>query len=128
MSGLRIKSSSFGMEETVNRIVAQIELEDWHIFALIDHAKEAEEKGLELRPTELILFGNPKIGTLLMQDQQISAIDLPMKALVWEDEDGKVNVACNDLQWLRKRHKLVGDDTIDKIALVIEKIFTSVSN
>ena len=128
MNGLRIKSSSFGMEETVNRIVAQIELEDWHIFALIDHAKEAEEKGLELRPTELILFGNSKIGTLLMQDQQISAIDLPMKALVWEDEDGKVNVACNDLQWLSKRHKLVGDDTIDKIALVIEKIFTSVSN
>lgn len=128
MNDLKTKTSSFSMEETVNRIVVQIERDGWHIFAHIDHAKEAKNKGLELRPTELILFGNPEIGTLLMQDQQISAIDLPMKVLVWEDENGDVHLACNDLQWLKNRHKLINDDTIHKIAKVIENIFTSISN
>ncbi|MDD3722381.1 MAG: DUF302 domain-containing protein [Lutibacter sp.] len=91
MDGLKITTSNFSVTETVNRIVAQIEKEGWHVFARIDHAKEAHGKGLELRPTELILFGNPEIGTLLMQNQQISAIDLPMKILVLEDETSITN-------------------------------------
>ena len=123
MDGLKITTSDFPVVETVSRMVAQIEKEGWHVFARIDHAKEAREKGLELRPTQLILFGNPEIGTLLMQEQQISAIDLPMKALVWEDENAQVHIACNDLEWLKERHKLSCDKTIDKISKVVENVY-----
>ncbi len=122
MKGLKITLSDFSVTESVNRMVAQIEMEGWHLFARIDHAGEAKKKGLKLRPTELILFGNPEIGTLLMQDQQISAIDLPMKILVWEDETGKVHIASNNLAWLKVRHGLSNDETIGKIAKVVENI------
>ena len=122
MSSIKTIKSDFSVTEAINNMVGQIEEEGWHLFARIDHAKEARKKGLELRATELLLFGNPVIGTLLMQDQQISAIDLPMKALAWEDENGQVYVSCNDLVWLKKRHGLTDDNTIEKIAKVIENI------
>ncbi|MDY0344432.1 MAG: DUF302 domain-containing protein [Lentimicrobium sp.] len=122
MDGLKITKSDFSVAESAKRMVAQIEKEGWHLFTHIDHAKEAKLKGLPLRPTELILFGNPEIGTLLMQDQQISAIDLPMKLLVWEDEAGQVYIAYNNLAWLKKRHGLKDNETMDKITLVIEHI------
>jgi uncharacterized protein (DUF302 family) len=122
MNGLQTAKSNSPVQETVNRMVAQIEEEGWHLFARIDHAKEARQKGLELRPTELILFGNPEIGSKLMQDRQISAIDLPMKALAWEDEEGQVHIACNDMEWLKQRHNLTDDETIKSIAEVISKV------
>jgi len=122
MNSLKTIKSDFSVTESVNQMTGQIEEEGWHLFSRIDHAKEAQRKGLELRPTELILFGNPEIGTLLMQDQQLSAIDLPIKALAWEDENGQVYVSCNDLEWLKKRHGLTDDNTIDKIAKVVENV------
>lgn len=125
MNGLQTTTSDFSVKETVNRMVAQIEKEGWHLFAHIDHAKEAREKGLELRPTELILFGNPEIGTKLMQDRQISAIDLPMKALAWEEENGQTKIACNNMDWLKERHELTDDETINEIGNVIEKVCNS---
>ena len=125
MNGLQTTTSDFSVKETVNRMVAQIEKEGWHLFAHIDHAKEAREKGLELRPTELILFGNPEIGTKLMQDRQISAIDLPMKALAWEEENGQTKIACNTMDWLKERHELTDDETINEIGNVIEKVCNS---
>ena len=123
MNGLKTTTTSDGsVTETMDRMVTRIETEGWHLFTRIDHAKEARQKGLELRPTELILFGNPEIGTKLMQDQQTSAIDLPMKALAWEDEEGQVHIACNDMEWLKKRHGLTDDETIGTIAQVIERV------
>lgn len=122
MKGLKIAAGEFTVSETVSRMISQIREEGWHIFARIDHAKEAQRKGLALRPTELILFGNPEIGTLLLQDQQISAIDLPMKALAWEDEQGKVHVAYNDTKWLKERHGLIDVKTIGQIARVVEHV------
>ena len=122
MNRLKITTSDSSVTETVNRMVAQIEKEGWHLFARIDHAKEAQKKGLALRPTELILFGNPEIGTLLMQDQQISAIDLPMKILVWENEEGQVHIASIDLTWLKERHGLTDSATIGKIAQIVENV------
>src|SRR5699024_8618460 len=103
-------------------MVDQIKDEGGRIFARIDHAKEARDNGLKLRPTELILFGNPKIGTKLMQDKQIAAIDLPMKALAWEDEEGKTRIACNDMNWLKERHQLTDDETLNTITAVVEKV------
>ncbi len=67
----------------------------------IDHAEHARKKGLTLRPTELILFGNPEIGTLLMQERQLAASNLPMKLLAWENAQGQVRIAHNSMQWLR---------------------------
>ena len=125
MKGLKITLSDFSVTESVNRMVEQIEKEGWHLFARIDHAKEAQKKGLMLRPTELILFGNPEIGTLLMQDQQISAIDLPMKILVWENETGQIQIASNTLLWLKERHGLNDDETIGKIEKVVENIYNA---
>jgi uncharacterized protein (DUF302 family) len=122
MNELRIAKSDFSVKETVDRIAAQIQKEGWHLFARIDHAKEARQKGLELRPTELILFGNPEIGTKLMQDRQVSAIDLPMKVLVWKNEKEQVNVMYNSMGWLKKRHGLSDDETIENIAHVIERV------
>lgn len=122
MDVLKISKSDFSINETVNRIVNQINQNGWHLFACIDHSKEAKKKGLKLRPTVLILFGNPEIGTLLMQDNQISAIDLPMKILAWEDETGQVHIASINLAWIKKRHGLTDDATIGRIEKVVENI------
>ena len=122
MNSLKTITSDFSVVETVNRMAEQIEKEGWHLFARIDHAKEAKKKGLVLRPTELILFGNPEIGTLLMQDQQIAAIDLPMKVLAWEDEGGQVHVTYNDLEWIRRRHGLTDYEVLNKIKQIVGTI------
>jgi uncharacterized protein (DUF302 family) len=76
------------------------------VFARIDHAGNAVRVGMEPRPTELLVFGNPRGGTPLMQDRQTSGIDLPVKALAWQDADGKVWLTYNDATWLADRHGL----------------------
>ena len=79
------------------------------VFARIDHAGGAERDGMRLRPTELVIFGNPKGGTPLMQDEQTAGIDLPLKVLAWEDEAGQVWLTYNDPAWLARRHGLGAD-------------------
>ena len=75
-----------------------------NLFAVIDHSGEAEKAGLQMRPTKLLIFGNPKGGTPLMQAAPTVAIDLPLKALVWQDRDGKVWLTYNDPAYLQHRH------------------------
>jgi uncharacterized protein (DUF302 family) len=79
------------------------------VFARIDHAAGAASAGMPLRPTELLIFGNPKAGTPLMQANQTIGIDLPLKVLVWEDASGGVWIAYNDPTWLAQRHQLGGN-------------------
>ena len=122
IAGLKSRASEFSVIETVDRLIKKIEENGWHVFASIDHAKQARDKGLELRPTQVVLFGNPKIGTLLMQDRQTSAIDLPVKILVWEDEKGDVQVAYNAMNWIQKRHGLSDEATINNIGDVLENV------
>lgn len=74
------------------------------IFAQIDHQENARKVGISMRPTVLVIFGNPKIGTPLMRDYPSIAIDLPLKALVWEDADGQVWLGANDPKYLQRRH------------------------
>ncbi len=105
-NGLITVASRFSVSETLDRLTTAIISAGLLVFARIDHAKNAEEVGLKLRPTELLIFGNPKGGTPLMQDKQTAGIDLPVKALVWEDEEGKVRLTYNEAAWLAARHGL----------------------
>ncbi len=87
------------------------------VFIRIDHAEGASKVGRKLRPTELIIFGNPKVGTPLMQCHQSVAIDLPQKALIWEDEKEQVWLSYNDPRYLAKRHNIKKcDEVLNKIA------------
>jgi len=102
--GLIIVASNYGHAETLSRVVASVAERGMSILARIDHAGAAAKAGLELRPTEVLIFGNPKAGTPLMQTAQTIGIDLPLKLLVWQDEAGKTWLAYNDPAWLARRH------------------------
>ena len=103
--GLITIRSSHGPVETMDRVVAEVRAKGLTVFARIDHAAGAKEVGLALRPTELVIFGNAKGGTPLMQSNQEIGIDLPLKALVWQDASGTW-ISYNDPAWLAKRHGL----------------------
>ena len=92
--------------ETIKRLLSALAKRNLTVFARVDHAAGAASVGLPLRPTELVIFGNPQGGTALMQDQQSAGIDLPLKALVWEDSDGKTWLTYNDPNWIAQRHSL----------------------
>ena len=108
VEGLTTLQSNLGPQETMDRLEAQIRAHGMGVFARINHAALAAEAGLKLRPTELILFGNPRGGTPLMQANQTMGIDLPLKALVWQDASGKTWLSYNSPDWLAKRHELTG--------------------
>jgi uncharacterized protein (DUF302 family) len=104
--GLRTIRSSYGPKDTMNRLEAEVKAKGMTVFARIDHAAGAAGAGLSLRPTELLIFGNAKAGTPLMQSAQTIGIDLPLKALVWQDASGNTWLSYNDPGWLAKRHGL----------------------
>ncbi len=104
--GLITLSSRYPARGTMDRLLAALAERNMTVFARIDHAAGAASAGLELRPTELVIFGNPKGGTALMQARQSAGIDLPLKALAWEDADGKVWLSYNDPAWIAQRHGL----------------------
>ncbi len=112
--GLITVESRFSARETMDQLIAAVTSAGLFIFARIDHAANAAQVGMELRPTELLIFGNPRGGTPLMQDRQTAGIDLPVKALVWEDEEGKVWLTYNEAAWLAARHEL---STHSKVAI-----------
>ncbi|TPI50095.1 DUF302 domain-containing protein [Mesorhizobium sp. B2-9-1] len=116
-NGLVSVESRFGVAETVDRLVETVTGAGLRVFARIDHAAGAREIGAVLRPTELLIFGHPKGGTPLMQDRQLAGIDLPIKALAWEDEQGKVWLSYNSPHWLAERHGL-GDASRDAVAAI----------
>jgi uncharacterized protein (DUF302 family) len=102
--GLTMCSSKYGPKETMDRLVAAVTSRGMAILARIDHAAGAAKVGLALRSTEVVLFGNARTGTPLMQAAQTMGIDLPLKALVWQDEVGSTWLAYNDPTWLAQRH------------------------
>jgi uncharacterized protein (DUF302 family) len=102
--GLTISPSSFGPKATADRLVAAVTKRGMAVLARIDHAAAATKVGLALRPTEVLIFGNPRAGTPLMQAAQTMGIDLPLRALVWQDEEGNTWLAWNDPKWLATRH------------------------
>jgi uncharacterized protein (DUF302 family) len=104
--GLITIRSAFGPEETVNRLEAEVRAKGLTVFAHVDHAAGAKAVGMPLRPTDLLIFGNAKGGTPLMQAEQTIGIDLPLKALVWQDAAGVTWLSYNDPYFLAQRHGL----------------------
>ncbi|MCG2670630.1 DUF302 domain-containing protein [Bradyrhizobium sp. WYCCWR 12774] len=102
--GLISIKSNFGPEDTMKRLEAEVKARGLTVFAHIDHAAGAAAVDLTLRPTDLLIFGNAKGGTPLMQQAQTAGIDLPLKALVWQDEQGATWLSYNDPAFLAQRH------------------------
>ena len=96
--------------ETVERLKALLSQKKIQVFADIDHAAGAQQAGLSLRPTRLLIFGNPQAGTPLMQSRQTLGLDLPLRVLVWEDEAGKVWLTYHRPEFLAQRHHLLDHD------------------
>jgi uncharacterized protein (DUF302 family) len=116
-NGLLQVASKYSVDETVKRLQAVLAEKGVQVFARIDHSGEAEKVGLKMRPTKVLIFGNPKGGTPLMVAAPSLAIDLPLKALVAQDESGKVWVTYNNPEYLQQRHG-VPEDLIKNIAVV----------
>src|SRR5712672_2879181 len=98
--------SNHSVDETVEKLKGILQAKGVTLFALVDHSGEAAKVGMKMRPTKLLIFGNPKAGTPVMLAAPSSAIDLPLKILVWEDAQGKVWVTYNSLAYLQQRHNL----------------------
>ena len=106
IDGLTTIASSLGPKQTMDRLEAEIKAKGLTVFARVDHAAGAAAVGMALRPTEVVLFGNARGGTALMQASQTAGIDLPLKCLVWQDEAGKTWLSYNDPGWIAHRHRL----------------------
>ena len=104
--GLVTLASRYSVKDALDRLEAELKARNITIFARIDHAAGAASAGMPLRPTEVLIFGNPKAGTPLMQANQTIGIDLPLKVLAWQDAAGKVWLTYNDTSWLAQRHRL----------------------
>jgi len=111
--GLTTRPSQHGPRDTMNRLEAAVKAKGMTVFARIDHSAGADCVGPALRPTELLIFGNARAGTPLMQSVPTIAIDLPLKAIAWEDPAGQTWLSYNDPAWLATRHGL--DGTTDAV-------------
>ena len=109
-SGLISVRSSHSVKETADRLEKALNAKGMTVFIRVNHSEGAKKVGKHLRPTELVIFGNPKVGTPLIQCNRSVAIDLPQKALIWEDDKGTVWYSYNDANYLAQRHGL-GDCT-----------------
>ena len=114
--------SRYSVAESAARIAAALQAKGITVFAVIDQSEEAEKVGLTLRPTQLIIFGDPKTGTPLMNASPSLAIDLPQKALIWEDAGGKVQVSYNSPRYLQRRHALALEPFVAVGALLSKAI------
>ncbi|KVX03122.1 DUF302 domain-containing protein [Shewanella frigidimarina] len=115
--------SHYSAKETADRFESIIKDKGFTVFARIDHQKNAAGVDLTLTPTEVIIFGNPKIGTQLMLCNQMVAIDLPQKVLISEDADNKVWLSYNNPEYIKQRHNIAGcDKVISKISGVLSKL------
>jgi len=104
--GITIQASIHSAETTVERLKNILQSKGSTLFAVIDHSGEAEKVGMKMRPTKLLIFGSPKAGTPVMLAAPSIALDLPLKALVWEDSEGKVWVSYNSPEYLKERHDI----------------------
>ena len=105
-NGIVSKRSNHSVEETLEKLKRVLQAKGVNVFAIVDHSGEAEKAGLKMPDTKLVIFGSPKAGTPLMLAAPTTAIDLPLKILIWEDGEGKVWASFNSPAYLQERHKL----------------------
>ncbi len=121
--------SQYPVKETSDRFETILNKKGMTVFKRINHAEGAAGVGIDLRPTEVIIFGNPKVGSPLMQCAQSAAIDLPQKALVWQDEDGVTWISYNDPAYLKQRHAIEGCDAVlTKVSGALSKLTAAAAN
>ncbi len=121
-NGMVHVDSANDFETTVNKLTQALEAKDMKIFATIPHSKGAASVDINIKPTTLVIFGNPKVGAPLMACTQMVGIDLPQKALITEDNEGKVIFTYNDPAYLKERHEIEGCDK------VLEKVSKALAN
>lgn len=120
--GIEIIHSKYSVEETTDRLEKVLKDNGLNIFEKVNHQEGATSVNMELPPTTVLIFGNPELGTPLMQCAPTTAIDLPQKMLIWEDEEGQVNVGYNSPDYLKKRHSIEGcDEELQKIGGALKK-------
>lgn len=113
-NGLVVKPSAYSVAETVDRLETIMKKKGITIFARINHAQGAKSVGVTMAPTELLIFGNPKLGSPLMLSQRTAAIDVPLKAIVWQDNEGKVWLAYNAADYIVSRHDITDQQGVVK--------------
>jgi len=116
-NGIVNQPSNHSVDETIEKLQGILQANGVAVFALIDHSGEAEKARMKMRPTKLLIFGNPKAGTPLMLAAPSCATDLPLKLLVWEDANRKVWISYNSLAYLKERHGLP-DELMSNIAVI----------
>jgi len=127
--GLITLPGRFGPKETMDRLATETQAKGMKVFGRIDHAIGAAEAGLTLRPTELIIFGNARGGTPLMQGNQTAGIDLPLKALVWQDAANQSWISYNEPSWIAQRHGLTNTDpVVNKMTALLRAITTKAAS
>lgn len=123
IEGLTTIGSSFGPKETMTRLETEIRAKGLTIFAQIDHSAGAKKVGLVLRPTNLIVFGNARGGTPLMQASQTAGIDLPLKVLVWQDAANRTWISYNEPSWIAQRHSAAdSQQLVSKMAALLKAL------
>lgn len=121
--GMISKRSSYGVGETLDRMEAVLEAKGVMVFSRIDHAAGAARIGIDLPPTQLLIFGNPKLGTPLMQSNRHIGIDLPLKVLAWQDSQGMVWLSYSDPAGLQQRYSIVDRDPLfNTITATLDKL------
>ncbi len=116
-NGLVAKPSKYSVTDTMDRLEKIVKAKGVTVFARIDHAGEAEKAGMKMRPTQLLIIGNPKAGTPVMNASPSAAIDLPLKALAWEDASGKVWLGYNSADYLKQRHN-IPDELVKNVGAI----------
>jgi uncharacterized protein (DUF302 family) len=114
--------SRHSVTATIDRLEAALKAGGVTVFARIDHAAGATQVGMELRPTEVLIFGNPRAGTPLMQAAQTSGIDLPLKVLAWQDPGGSAWLTYNDPAWLAARHGIDAGASVHALTATLERL------
>lgn len=117
-----ISKSDYSVDETIENIKTIVKAKGFGVFAIINHKANAKTVGMNLNESKVIIFGNPKIGTLLMQEDMGIALDLPLRVLVYKDENGQVNVAYRDGSWIKDHHFLQSDNLTNKVNIGMKKI------
>ena len=128
-SGMVVKPSKHSVTATLDKLEDIVKSKGFTVFARIDHAAGALKVEQTMRPTQVLLFGNPKIGTALMLSRQSAGLDLPIRVAAWEDDAGQVWIAYNAPDWLANRHGIADrDEVIKKMTAALAKLTSAAAN